>query len=161
MCVLRAMGPGGTGQVMTVHPLLLFWHSAGYDTLPLIVRLVVVPETEEVAVRQPARYKVRLSCYVCWLQVGLHGVRHPPCRSGLAAAGTTCASLTLPTLMRSSTSSWSSTGCPWTCTWGAQSTRCCTCCMHASGTRWAQLAGAERPESALLCPAKLRCATPL
>ncbi len=50
--------------------------------------------------------------------------------------------LVLPALHRSAqhrarpgTRTWKNTGCRWTCTWAAPSTRCCTCCTPASGTR--------------------------
>ncbi len=33
------------------------------------------------------------------------------------------------------------TGCPWTCTWAGRSTRCCTCCTPASGTRCSTTSG--------------------
>ena len=56
------------------------------------------------------------------------------CPSGRAPAGTTCASWTRRTTRPSPRGRRSTTGCPWTCTSAARSTRCCTSCTRASGT---------------------------
>ena len=71
--------------------------------------------------------------------------RRTRCRSGLARAGTTCASLTLRTALRRGRPRPRRRGYRSICTWAAPNTLCCTFSTRASGTRCSLMACVIRP----------------